>query len=114
MALAIKERYCQVTICADVMHINGTAMLVTVSRNIKLRTVEGIWSTSTDNLAATIKSVIRVYRQGGFKVTVTLMDGESERICEPLANVGVQLNTTSHDEHIREIECYICVVEERV
>ena len=42
MALAVKERYRHVTICADVMHINGTTMLVTVSHNIKLGTVEGI------------------------------------------------------------------------
>ena len=58
MALAVKERYHHVTICADVMHINGTAMLVTVSCNIKLGTVEGIQSTSAENLAAAIKSVI--------------------------------------------------------
>ena len=58
MALAVKERYRQVTICADVMYINGTAMLVTVSHNIKLGTVEGIHSTRTENLAAAIKSVI--------------------------------------------------------
>ena len=58
MVLAVKERYHHVTICADVMHINGTAMLVTVSRNIKLGTVEGIQSTSAENLAAAIKSVI--------------------------------------------------------
>ena len=114
MALAVKERYCQVTICADVMHINGTAMLATVSHNIKLGTVEGIHSTSAEDLAATIKSIIRVYIQGGFKVSVTLMDGEFERIHEPLADVGVQLNMTSCDEHIREIERYIRVVKERV
>ena len=114
MALAIKERYRQVTICADVMHINGTAMLVTVSRNIKLGTIEGIHSTSTENLAAAIKSVIRVYRQGGFKVSVALMDGEFERIREPLADAGIQLNTTSRDEHVGEIEHYIRVVKERV
>ena len=58
MALAVKERHCHVTICADVMHINGSAMLVTVSCNIKLGTVEGIQSKSTENLAAAIKSVI--------------------------------------------------------
>ena len=58
MVLAVKERYHHVTICADVMHINGTAMLVTVSCNIKLGTVEGIQSTSAENLAAAIKSVI--------------------------------------------------------
>ena len=89
-------------------------MLVTVSRNIKLGTIEGIRSTSTENLAAAIKSVIRVYRQGGFKVSVALMDGEFERIREPLADAGIQLNTTSRDEHVGEIERYICVVKERV
>ena len=114
MALAVKERYHQVTIWADVMHINGTAMFVTVSCNIKLGTVESIRSTSVDNLAAVIKSVIQVYRQGVFKVSITLMNGEFKRICKPLANVGVQLNTTSHDEHVREIECYILVDKERV
>ena len=104
MALAIKERYRQVTICADIMHINETVMLVTVSCNIKLGTIEGIRSTSTENLAAAIKSVIRVYRQGGFKVSVALMDGEFERIREPLADAGIQLNTTSCDEHVGEIK----------
>ena len=114
MALAVKERYRRATICTDVMYINGMAMLVTISRNIKLGTIEGIHSTSADNLAATIMSIIRVYRQGGFKVSVTLMDGEFERVCDPLADMGVQLNLTLCDEHVREIECYIHVVKERV
>ena len=83
MALVVKEMYRQVTICADVMHINGTAMLVTVSHNIKLGMAEGIHSTSADNLAAAIKSIIQVYRQGAFKVSFALMDGEFERIHEP-------------------------------
>ena len=42
------------------------------------------------------------------------MDGEFERIHEPLADVGIQLNMTSRDEHVGEIECYIHVVKERV
>ena len=47
-------------------------------------------------------------------MSVSLMDGEFERIREPLANVGTQLNMTSRNKHIGEIECYIHVVKERV
>ena len=47
-------------------------------------------------------------------MSVTLMDGEFERICEPLANVGIQLNMTSRNEHIGGIKRYIHVVKERV
>ena len=42
------------------------------------------------------------------------MDGEFERSCKSLADVGIQLNMASRDEHIGEIECYIHVVKERV
>ena len=41
------------------------------------------------------------------------MDGQFEPLCGNLANMGLQLNTMSNDEHVPEIEWQIRTLKER-
>ena len=43
-----------------------------------------------------------------------LADGQFEPIHGELADLGVRLNTTSHDEHVPVVERYIHTLKERV
>ena len=61
-----------------------------------------------------IKGVISLYRKARFKVTVALMDGEFVSLRGGLAKLGIRLNETSRDEHVSDIEQYICTVKERM
>ena len=48
-----------------------------------------------------------IFERAGFKVTTALMDGEFSHIHGDMAELNISLNTTSRDEHVRDIEWYI-------
>ena len=112
----IMDRYRHVTLCADVMHVNGIPMMVTLSRNIKFGTVEVLPSRSEPDLINCLVSVTRVYKQRGFRVTLLLIDGEfdKEGIREGVAAEGMTLNPTARDEHVGDIERFIRTIKERM
>ena len=98
------EHYGEVTLCVDLMYVNKVPLLVTLSRNIKFGTMEAVADWKEATLLKCIKGVISLYQKARFKVTVTLMDGEFMPLCGGLAELGICLNETSRDEHVRDIE----------
>jgi hypothetical protein len=110
------ERNREVTLCADIMYINGTPFFVSVSRKIKFGTIQELTSRSNDNVLTAIDRVLATYRGGGFTVRYMLMDGEFESLRAALASESrrVTLNITSNDEHVGEIERYNRTIKERV
>ena len=111
---SILEHYGEITLCVDLMYVNRVPLLVTLSRNIKFGTMEAVADQKETTLLKCIKGVISLYRKAGFKVTVVLMDGEFVPLHGGLAKLGIRLNETSRDEHVRDIERYICMVKERM
>ena len=73
-----------VTLTADVMFVNGVSFLITLSRRIKLYTVEHIPNHTGPVLANSLKKILNVYTRGGYMVKVILMDMESEKILAKL------------------------------
>jgi hypothetical protein len=110
----VMSRYRNVTIACDVMFVNKVAMIVTVSRNIRFATVEAIPDRKAETLVKAVKSVVSIYRRGGFQVTTALMDGEFEVLRGDLADIGITLNEAAGDEHVGDIERYIRTLKERM
>ena len=108
------ERYREVTVCADLMHVNGIPFLVTISRNLKFGTIEALPNRRSKSILAALKSMIGVYKQGGFRVRYVLMDNEFQCLEGELRAMGVMLNCVARDEHVPEIERYIRTVKERM
>ena len=69
-----------VTLTADVMFVNGVSFLITLSRRIKLYTVEHIPNRTGPVLANSLKKILNVYTRGGYMVKVILMDMEFEKL----------------------------------
>ena len=111
---SILEHYGEVTLCVDLMYVNKVPLLVTLSCDIKFGILEVVADQKEATLLKCIKGVISLYRKAGFKVTVALMDGEFVPLCGGLAELGIRLNETSRDEHVRDIEQYIRTVKERM
>ena len=86
------SRYCNVTLAADVMHVNRIPMLVTVSKNIRFATIEALPNRNIPTLVKEIKSVATVYRRAGFRIMTAKMDGEFEAMRGDLADLGITLN----------------------
>ena len=77
------------------MYANEQPMLVSISQNIKFGMIKAIQNKKTNTIIQSIKSLLQVYKRSGFKVTMTLMDGEFSHLQGELAEVGITMNETS-------------------
>ena len=65
----ILDKYKEVTICCDLMHINGIVFLNTISQHIMFATGSMIKNRKVENIADGITQVHKLYLQRGFKIT---------------------------------------------
>jgi hypothetical protein len=105
--------YCRITLCGNIMFVNRIPFFITISRNIKFGTVEMIMNRQQRTILGAVTQVCQLYRTRGFQVENILMDGEFECLCGDLAAIGVGVNTTANDEHVRDIKRYIQTVKEQ-
>ena len=77
------------------MYVNQIAMLVSISRNNKFGTIEGIPNNKTAIVLKGVKAIVQVYQRNGFNIEMALMDGEYGHLQGELAGMGVTLNKTS-------------------
>jgi hypothetical protein len=91
--------------------VDGTAFLMTVSRQIKFITAEHIPVRMAKSLSKHIERVLMVYGRAGFKVRTILMDGEFEKIKNLMPTIDC--NTTAAKEHVSKAEGMICTIKER-
>ena len=108
------EQYGNITLSADIMHVNGIPFFVTRSRHIHFGTVDVLSSLQITDIAGALRRVVKIYGRGGFQVTTALMDGAFAGMHEICNQMQVTLNTTSRDEHVGDIERYIRTVKERM
>ena len=108
---ALFERIQNVTIAADVMFVKGLPFFVTLSRYIKLITIEFLPSQTIPMLCNTLKKTLSIHRRGGFTIQTCLMDMEFEKMVDDM--VEVIINTTAACEHVGDIEWYIQTIKER-
>lgn len=105
------ERIQEVVLAADVMFVDGLPFFVTLSRGIKLFTIEYLPSRTVDQLISNLNKAIKLYRRGGYVVRVALMDMEFEPLVRKSEDVVI--NTTAAREHVGDIERYIRTQKER-
>ena len=94
---------------ADVMFVNGVPFLVTLSRKIRLFTVEFLPSRTAAKLSEYLVKVSKLYAHGGFTVCTILMDQEFEKVKDRIPSLEV--NTTVPREHAGKIEHGIRLVK---
>ena len=110
----IIEQYGNITLSADIMHVNGIPFFVTRSRHIHFGTVDVLSSLQATDIGGELRHVVNIYARGGFQVTMALMDGAFAGLHDVCNQLQVTLNTTSRDEHVGDIERDICTVKERM
>ena len=86
------------------MFINCIRFVNTILRHVKFVTAEHIANTEESKLQESIRQVKQVYMQRGFKITNILMDGQFTCIRGNLAELQINLNICSNNEHVVEIE----------
>ena len=108
----IVEQYHDVIISVDVLYVNKLPFIATTSRYLRFGTVEFLCNQKSTTLTKHIKQVNRLYRQQGFRPIYALIDGQFDPLHRDLAEMGIQLNTVSNDEHVPEIEQQIRTLTE--
>ena len=111
----IMSQYHNIALTTDVMYVNGLIpMLVTVPHNIQFSTVEALPNHHLPTLIKGIKSVATMYQQARFWIVTAKMDGKFEPMCSNLVDLGIGLNEAARDQHIGEVEWFICTLKERM
>ena len=88
LPLEIIDRCRDVTLCCDLMFVNKTIFLVTISRLIKFGTGEVLLNRHSTSILKGIEAVCKLYTGRGMRVRVTLMDGEFECLRTALSCEG--------------------------
>ena len=82
------------------MFVNKIPFVTTISRHIKFTTVEAIHKRTKLQLSESIKNVIAIYTQRGFKVEHALLNGEFVPLRTDLLNMGIHANFANRNEHV--------------
>lgn len=109
----ILERHRTVTLCIDLMFVNGTPYLVTTSRNIRLGTVEVLKNRNKKTIFAALKKAVDLYKKRGFKIVSVMADNEFEPLRADVTSLGPHLNVVANNEHVPEVERFIRTIKER-
>ena len=110
----ILDKYKEIKICCDLMHINGIVFLNTISRHIMFAIGSMTKNRKIENMANGITQVHKLYLQCGFKTTHMHTDCEFEPLRKEMNALGINLNFASKKEHVPEIERFVRTVKERV
>ena len=111
--MTIMTQYRKIILCVDVMKVNKMPFLVTISRAIKFGTVAWLKNAKPDTILKHIKDVYKIYVQRGFKLEIVEVDGQFEPLRGDLAEIGINMNKCSREEHIPVAERRIRTIKER-
>ena len=107
----ILQHHNKVQLCVDICFINNIAFLVSISRVIKLRTVDQVADVSDKTIIPSLKSVIHIYTSRGFTVEYIHADHGFRGMQDQF--LPTRLNLTAAGEHVPEIERSIRTLKER-
>jgi len=98
----IHDKHQQVTLCIDLLSVNGNYFLHTIARNIRFRTTSPIPNRAKKQLIRRIDPVFQQYHSRGFEIDEVLADNEFQ--CIEADILPTRLNLVSRNEHVGEVE----------
>jgi len=112
---AIKAEHRDLTLCIDIMSVNGQPLLTAIDRRICFHLLVPLESRSKTNMYEALDKILRRYGQSGFLILSMHCDQEFHMLMGPVANeVDVQIRYTTTDEHIPEAEQNNHTIQERI
>ncbi len=100
-----------VTLAADVLFVDGTAFLLSASRQIQFKMAEYVATCTAKSLSKHLTQVVQVYARARFTLHTILIDGEFEKVKDELPSLIC--NTTAAKEHVSDPEQTICTIKEQ-
>ena len=97
----------ELTIAADVLHVNQIPFFSDISRGIHYGPISVLLSMKVNDLKKALLCVIHSYSLQGFTVKYVLVDIQFECLKSRMTQHNVSVNVVSRDEHVPEIERFI-------
>lgn len=107
----ILQHHQNIHLCVDVCFFNNTPFLVSISRVLKLRTVDQISDVSDKTVILSLKNVIHIYTSSGLVVEYIHADNGFRGMQQGF--LPTRLNLTVAGEHVPEIERSIRTFKDR-
>ncbi len=85
------------------MYVNKIPFFMTISRHVQFGTAEVLTNQQAKTLVACVKKVKALYSKRGFKIQTFMMDGQFECLRADLADMQINLNVVSNDEHVPRV-----------
>jgi hypothetical protein len=109
----IVDHHRRVVLCVDIMKVNETPFLVSISRAIKFGTVAWLKNAKSATIIENIRAIRNVYVNRGFVLEIIEVDGQFDPLRGDLAEMGVTLNKCSREEHVPVANRRIRTLKER-
>ena len=111
----IIDNYKEVTLCVDILYVNGIPFVTSVSRHIYFTTVEAVHNSQATTLVKCIRGIVGLYHKRGLQVTTMIADNQFDCLTEPLAALtpGIEYIPLSKGEHEKFVERNNRFVKER-
>jgi hypothetical protein len=112
---SILKEHSDVTICLDILYVDGLVFVATVSRNLHFITIEYIPTRNIEKyVIPSFTKAYNVYKARGFSIRMVHADEEFTSMRNKLLEMdNIGLNIAATQEHVPEIERTIRTIKER-
>ena len=109
------EKNQDITLCMDIMFINGMPMLTTIDRAIRFRSMVPLKTRTHEDMYKGIDHILRNYNKAGFQIKTVNCDREFKGLMDPIKDkLDADMNYMSTDEHVPEAERNNRTIGERI
>ena len=109
------EKNQDITLCIDLLFVNGMPMLTSIDRAVRFRALIPIESRKKEELFTGLDVILRQYNKAGFQITTINCDQEFESMMNKIKDdLGVDINPASQGEHVPEAERNNRAIKERI
>ena len=109
----IKKIHSNIELCVDIMYIQNIMFLVTISKRIKYTTIDPIPSRRKSDMLNAFDNVFRIYNTAEFQIKMIHADPEFKIFKDDFADIDIELNCASAQEHVPDVERAIRTIKER-
>jgi hypothetical protein len=110
----LKEMHQALTLCIDIMFVNGMPMLTSIDRYIRLRALIALDSRVGRLFFESIDSIYRIYKKGGFSIK-WIRDQEFRPVTDNVSDkLDITMNYATASEHVPKTERNNRTFQERI
>ncbi|MGL4350647.1 MAG: hypothetical protein ACRCT2_08825, partial [Plesiomonas shigelloides] len=103
------------TLCMDVMYVNGLPLFTCIDQSIKFRSVVPLKTRTSRDLFSALDTVFRVYNAAGMTITMVHCDQEFKHHMDMIYDqLSIHMNYTTTGDHVPEAERNNRTLKERI